>query len=872
MLVLVQGLVIAVFLAVFTEVGFGATIFKAMAKLGALYTYTKVGVGVLVFLLYMLDFRFWAHPVASGCAYAVAGAGIFLMCIFGFKSAPYLPLALLYVGTPLIYMFFYLRVFKNSHISNFMLSLAAVLIVWGSLTLVASLLFNAYSDFWWGAGSKATFRARLRVCDMRNVTHVSDEAFDQYFDFNGDGAEHALQRQRCITTNETYCGSYGDSGRMCCCSPEKEIAVANNPEWEDETVCVQYDDDEESPTFEQFVPGQPYCLAAFMLWGAPVMCSVVMLIFGGICAILSSAVREQQQHGAVDQGVKVFIYCTLFGLLGVYVAASIAGASMRVAEVVKTFSLLTVGMCVALIGSSIGWRSLESELEQIPIVRKLEGASRSDLLKAVGVLALAPAFLLYCIISVVNQMMRRTLPCTKDVHGDEAKRMMTEAGENVLESMRKWNWTAVLSKVVWVGFIYFIFSVGVARLTTLGLSVLNDKLSSSGLPLVTFVYFIVGMTMFLLPPVPGVPVYLTGGIVLAPTADRAFGGCSNATLTTQSACEGTGETWDDQFAASVIYAGFWACVVKAGAILIQQKVIGGKMGGYVSVRQAVGINSITIRAIRLILQEKGLSVRKIAILVGGPDWPTSVLTGILKQSYANMIVGSAPFVFTIPMTVLAGALQNKAAASDSPAMDAAASTMLMVASLLQAGCLLIALVFIENTCNERKEELEAEELDQEVAEADEKTMQRQLKFDRLTEWGVLPPVAKFVLVLDASMMFVSVWMFVGTKCFKDLTLVPLDPVLGPINGPPLNGDLVTRTPACGPPRLPRLTSPAVLCAVLDRRPRPQGSGAAQRLARNEPALRGYRLPCLGLWPLGGVQSELHKGRWGRGAAGRRRRR
>ena len=72
-------------------------IFKAMAKLGALYTYTKVGVGVLVFLLYMLDFRFWAHPVASGCAYAVAGAGIFLMCVFGFKSAPYLPLALLYV-------------------------------------------------------------------------------------------------------------------------------------------------------------------------------------------------------------------------------------------------------------------------------------------------------------------------------------------------------------------------------------------------------------------------------------------------------------------------------------------------------------------------------------------------------------------------------------------------------------------------------------------------------------------------------------------------------------------------------------------------------------------------------------------------------
>ena len=103
------------------------------------------------------------------------------------------------------------------------------------------------------------------------------------------------------------------------------------------------------------------------------------------------------------------------------------------------------------------------------------------------------------------------------------------------------------------------------------------------------------------------------------------------------------------------------------------------MGKKIGVRQAVGVNSSTIRTIRIILMEKGLTSNKMAILVGGPDWPTSVLTGILGCSYKQMIIGSAPFIVTIPVTVLAGALQLKA--KESPAMAAAAGTILMLASM-----------------------------------------------------------------------------------------------------------------------------------------------------------------------------------------------
>ena len=65
---------------------------------------------------------------------------------------------------------------------------------------------------------------------------------------------------------------------------------------------------------------------------------------------------------------------------------------------------------------------------------------------------------------------------------------------------------------------------------------------------------------------------------------------------------------------------------------IQQKGIGERMSGSVAVRKFVGVNSLSIRAIEKILSAPGLAfmdIRKISILCGGPDWPTSVLCGVL---------------------------------------------------------------------------------------------------------------------------------------------------------------------------------------------------------------------------------------------------
>merc|ERR1711871_1744195 len=98
------------------------------------------------------------------------------------------------------------------------------------------------------------------------------------------------------------------------------------------------------------------------------------------------------------------------------------------------------------------------------------------------------------------------------------------------------------------------------------------------------------------------------------------------------------------------------------------------------------VNSVTIRAIRKILSSPGLSWSKVCILCGGPDWPTSVLTGILRLNLASMLCGSMPIIFLIVPTVAAGALQLKVGGVKDNS-KATADAILAVAGMVQAGAL-----------------------------------------------------------------------------------------------------------------------------------------------------------------------------------------
>jgi hypothetical protein len=117
------------------------------------------------------------------------------------------------------------------------------------------------------------------------------------------------------------------------------------------------------------------------------------------------------------------------------------------------------------------------------------------------------------------------------------------------------------------------------------------------LPTVTGILIAIGMLMFLLPPVPGVPIYLTLGIVIIPVGRATMG-----------------------IVGSLVYAIGVSLCLKLFACTIQQKMIGGLLKHKVGVRQFCGVNSNLMRSMKLVLKQPGIGIAKVSILVGGPDW------------------------------------------------------------------------------------------------------------------------------------------------------------------------------------------------------------------------------------------------------------
>ncbi len=73
-----------------------------------------------------------------------------------------------------------------------------------------------------------------------------------------------------------------------------------------------------------------------------------------------------------------------------------------------------------------------------------------------------------------------------------------------------------------------------------------------------------------------------------------------------------GWTW------SVVYSSGIGLFLKLSSSALQQVLFGENLSRYVHIRQAVGINSTLMKAMRLVVGKPGLSLPKVAILMGGP--------------------------------------------------------------------------------------------------------------------------------------------------------------------------------------------------------------------------------------------------------------
>ena len=104
------------------------------------------------------------------------------------------------------------------------------------------------------------------------------------------------------------------------------------------------------------------------------------------------------------------------------------------------------------------------------------------------------------------------------------------------------------------------------------LAELNVWLTTLPVLSVTLIFIFVGLIMFLLPPVPGIPVYLAGGVCLTNAVWKKG--------------EGLLEFWP-----AVAYTTMVCFFIKLLAVACQQKLIGERMGSSVRIRGLVVVGS-----------------------------------------------------------------------------------------------------------------------------------------------------------------------------------------------------------------------------------------------------------------------------------------
>jgi hypothetical protein len=301
--------------------------------------------------------------------------------------------------------------------------------------------------------------------------------------------------------------------------------------------------------------------------------------------------------------------------------------------------------------------------------------------------------------------------------------------------------------------LYWTLSIGVAKITSVFLSWLNETLLSIDFVMVCIIFFIIGFIMFMLPPVPGLPVYMSSGVVLAARA----------------------RSLDLGFAGGTLVAVLLSFVLKLMACS-GQYMIGVTLGKSVKIQQQVGVDKVFIRAVQMILEKPGMPLSKVSVLVGGPDWPTSVLCGILRLNLLSIILGTCPVIFVSTPVVLSGAFMAGPSDSQGDNDDEAGiwetltPVMIGVAAAGQLASAVVAVYYIQEVIFAHGTELAKPRKEHEpVAKLTKEEQEFVSAYNEVLMWSKLEKGSKMPLVASTMcLMFANFcFVFMDEACFRE---------------------------------------------------------------------------------------------------------
>jgi hypothetical protein len=334
------------------------------------------------------------------------------------------------------------------------------------------------------------------------------------------------------------------------------------------------------------------------------------------------------------------------------------------------------------------------------------------------------------------------------------------------EYIMTWNWKEVLVKVMYLGLLYFLFEVGFTKATKIVLAYINMMLVGVSLYIVTATVFLVGFVLFMLPPTPGAPVYMIVGIIIVRTATEPI--------------EKGGAGWTFAAGASLaIGVGF---AVKIAFAAAAQKWIGAPMGNNASIRHTCQIHTMEMRAFEMVVSSPGCTPAKVAVLIGGPDWPMAVICGILQLPLAPVLLAVSPVLFqSVIPCVLSGALLS----AKSEGLREVGSTCLAIAAFLQVGAGLVFGYYLQQIIEKHADELSVpRERDKDLLLLDKKEAAKAQSDAELVSWPVLPCVMKCILIFGVLLSQGMFMVFFAGDCFRKFAVD--DSIEEKLDGNPLN--------------------------------------------------------------------------------------
>jgi len=514
-----------------------------------------------------------------------------------------------------------------------------------------------------------------------------------------------------------------DLSYMAHCNPEtKNISSYNDKKQvEIESACTTA----ESVWFIQWCSP----LVAFV---GNMLCAIFSILFSKTSLTRTTTTKTEPEKRIAEFKyiIKSVVLILSLAVASLYCSLYVSGASVRLGSAILCGAVVSVALVLGWVFLEVDFTELKNLLQAVPQAGNIAKIIRSDWIRAVAVGSLSMLIPLVAGLDILRQMVRRCRDRNQSTGS-----MLTKSGSRIHEGVKAWNLWSIFRKVNQLAMLFVLMIVG-TKATFVFFSALNTTLSKSGLGFTTIaiLVFFIGLGMFLCPIVPGTAVYLFAGVVLG----------------AQSQLKGSVGFWPGMVTADVV------CSLAKLIASVGQYSIGYFAGKAVKVQQFVGVDKVPTRAMEQILKQPGMKLGKVCILVAGPDFPTSMLCGILKLNIPQMLLGTTPVILVsiIPQTLVGGLLTK--GGNDASLWAMISSGVTGLAAAIQAGATLFFTWSIMRTIEKDGEKLAESRPEHEaVAKLTNSELEFVKAFQHVTKWDELGPVMQVVLLFSMIFLILS---------------------------------------------------------------------------------------------------------------------